>query len=136
MYPDPYIDTSQVYCAINGCNLYIFPYNIGGIVKVRYKPALPVYMPSDKVNWGKFGSNPANMMAATPIHEEFLPAISGITAYVACCIVENMPNGLRDYALQYQKWERLVEEGYELLRRGNVDYMMDTKQPTSLGPVF
>lgn len=136
LYPDVYIDTSQVYCAIQECKLIIFPYNTGGIVTIRYKPALPAYMPSDTANWARFGSNPYPAMQGTSIPEEFLPAIEGITSYVARKIVENTPNGVRDWAMQYAAWGVDVQEGYALLRRGNVDYMMDTKQPTSLGPVF
>lgn len=132
-WPDPYIDTSRVYCAIQNCTLYLFPFATEGIVTIRYKPSLPPYMPSDTKNWARFGANPSIAMAGTNIPEEFLPAIEGITAYVAIQIVENMPNGVRDYAMQYAKWTSLVEEGHRLLRRGNTDYLMDTKQPTSLG---
>ena len=130
------LDTNQIYAAIQGSTLFVFPYTTTGYVLIHYKTAMTPYAPSDLTNWMGYGDDPTQAMSVNHIPVEFNAALTGIRAYVKCKIVETLPNGIREYGLQYAGWKQDIFQGERNLRRNNVDYLQDTEQPTSLGPLF
>lgn len=131
--PNNFLDTNLTYCAVDGCSLYIYPYPTPGVVTIRYKPLLPPYSASDTSDWAGWGNDPAAKMKLYGPGNDFIPAITGIKAYVKMKITEMRPNGLDEYAKQYQIWNQTFEKGKTLLRRKNVGYQQDMVQPTSMG---
>ena len=128
-----YIDTNLVYCAIEENILYIYPYATSGIVTLRYKPLMVPYSASDTTDWAGWGNDPLSRMKQFGPRSEFIPAITGIKAYVKMRITEMRPNGMKEFAPQYQMWRQDFERAKVALRRRATSYQQDTFQPSSMG---
>lgn len=128
-----FIDTNLVYSSIGETTLYIFPYATSGTVTLRYKPLLPPYSASNITDWAGYGSDPLAKMKLFGPRQEFTPALTGIKAYVKMKLTEMRPNGIKEYAAQYQIWNQAFEHSKSLLRRRNSSYQQDTFQPSSMG---
>ncbi len=88
--------------------LWVYPINTAGKLRLRYKPYRTTYSPSNTEEWAGYLENPEPAMKLNGLPRQMQNAASGVVSYVAANLLKDEPNGVNRYGgqmqFELQKW--------------------------------